>query len=97
MVTEIAQFRAQEGKADELQAGFERGLEVIRRAEGCQSARLLRGIEDAALFVLEIQWQTIEHHTVTFRGGPLFGEYRSHIAGLFVDPATVSHYQTIAE
>jgi quinol monooxygenase YgiN len=95
MVTEIAEVTAQPGKAEELQAGLLRGLQVIRRGEGCRSAALRRCIEDGNRFILEIEWETLEHHTVTFRGGPLFPEYRSHITGLFVDPIVAGHYETI--
>ncbi len=95
MVTEIAQFRAQPGQAEALQAGLLAGMAVIRRAEGMRSIALRRAIEEPELFLYEIEWETLEHHTVTFRGGPLFPEYRSHIAGLFVEPISVNHYQTV--
>ncbi len=96
MIVEIAEFTAQPGKTNELRAGLERGLEVVRRAEGCRSARLRWCVEDRDRFVYEIEWETLEHHTVTFRGGPLFAEYRSHINGLFVEPVVVHHYETLA-
>jgi quinol monooxygenase YgiN len=95
MIVEIAQFRAQPGKAEELQAGFLKGLEVIRSGEGCLSAVARRGIEDPDTFVLEVAWETLEHHTVKFRGGPLFPQYRSHINGLFIDTPTVNHYEEV--
>ena len=95
MVTEIAQFRAQPGKAEALQAGLVAGMAVIRRAEGMRAITLRRALEDADLFIYEVEWETLEHHTVQFRGGPLFAEYRSHIAGLFVEPVSVTHYARI--
>lgn len=95
MVIEIAQFRAQPGKAEELRAGLLRGIEVVRRGEGCRSAVLRRCVEDPDLFHFEIAWETLEHHTVTFRGGPLFPEYRSHITGLFIEPVTVNHFEAV--
>jgi heme-degrading monooxygenase HmoA len=95
MVTEIAQFHAPPGKAEELQVGLVAAMAVIRRAEGMRSITLRRGVEDPDLFIYEIAWETLEHHTVTFRGGPLFAEYRSHIAGLFLDPVTVNHYALV--
>ncbi len=97
MVTEIAEVTAQPGKAEELRAGLLRGLGVIRMADGCRSAALRRGIENPDRFILEIEWETLEHHTVTFRGGPLFTQYRSHITGLFVDPIVARHYETVTE
>lgn len=95
MVLEIAEFNAQPGKADEFQAGLIQGMEVVRRAEGCRSVTLRRCIEDPNRFIAEIEWETLEHHTVSFRGGPLFAEYRSHITGLFVDPIVARHYETV--
>lgn len=95
MVTELAQFTAQSGKAEALEKGLRKGMEVIRRGEGCRAVRLRRCVEDPTMFLYEIEWESLEHHTVTFRGGPLFAEYRSHINGLFVDPPTVRHYALI--
>lgn len=97
MVKEIAQFTAQPGKAEALAAGLLAALPVIRGAEGCHSVTLRRQIEDPAIFVAEIEWETLEHHTVKFRSGPLFAEYRSHIAGLFVDPIVARHYEIVEE
>jgi hypothetical protein len=70
---------------------------VIRRGEGCLSAVLRRCVEDRDLFHYEIAWETLEHHTITFRGGPLFAEYRGHINGLFVEPPTVNHFEAVSE
>jgi quinol monooxygenase YgiN len=95
MVLEIAQLNAQPGKAEELAAGLLAALPVIRGSEGCLSATVRRQIEDTNAFILAIEWATLEHHTVTFRGGSRFAEYRSHIAGLFVDPIVARHYVVV--
>ena len=47
------------------------------------------------MFLYEIEWETLEHHTVMFRGGPLFTEYRAHVAGLYVEPIAVRHYEML--
>ena len=96
MVTEIAQFTAVAGKAEELRAGLQRAMDVIRGAEGNQGITLRRCVEDPDAFIYEIQWTTLEDHTVKFRGGPLFAQYRSHITGLFVEPVSARHYETVA-
>ena len=95
MVTEIARFRAQPGKSDDLAAGLSRGLKIIQGAEGCLSARLCRCVEDSSVYIYEIEWETLAHHTQTFRNGPLFAQYRSQINGLFVEPVDVNHYETL--
>src|SRR5262245_34790743 len=95
MVLEIAELAAVEGKVEELRAGLLRGIEVIRRAEGCRSAQARRCVEEPGRYVLTIEWATLEDHTVAFRGGPLFAEYRSHINGLFAAPVVVRHYEVL--
>ncbi len=95
MVLEIAQITAQPGKEQALVDGLLAALPVIRGAEGCRSATVRRQIEDPTVLALIIEWETLEHHTVLFRGGPRFAEYRSHIAGLFVEPIVARHYDQV--
>lgn len=95
MVTEIARFRAQPGKADELANGLLKGAAIIKTAQGCQSIKVSRCIEDNQLFIFQVEWETLAHHVDIFRGGPLFAQYRSHITGLFVEPVDVNHYESI--
>jgi quinol monooxygenase YgiN len=97
MVTEIARFRAQPGKGDALAEGLARGLKVIQGAEGCLSAKLCRCVEDDQVYIFMIEWETLTHHIDTFRNGPLFAQYRSHITGLFVEPVDVNHNDTFQE
>jgi quinol monooxygenase YgiN len=94
MVIEIAEFTAAPGRGDELLAGLQRGVEVIRSAEGCIAARAAQSLEDPQACVLIITWRRIEDHLETFRKGPLFEQYRQHIAGLFAGEPRVRHYPT---
>lgn len=93
MVTEIAIFNALPDKEDELGQGILRGLEVIRQSPGCVSARVERCIERKGQYMLIVIWTSFEAHTVQFRGGPLFPQWRSHINGLFVESPEVFHYE----
>ena len=93
MVTEIAIFNALPGKEDELGQAILRGLEVIRLSPGCVSARVKRCIERKGQYMLINIWTSLEAHTVQFRGGPLFPQWRSHINGLFEESPSVFHYE----
>ena len=98
MVLEIAQYTVQPAQAEAFRtAMLTGGMPIIRRAEGCRSVTLRQQIENPQVFILTIEWETLEHHTVTFRGGPTFAEYRSTIAGLYEGAIAVAHYQQIAE
>ncbi len=98
MVLEIARYTVQAEKARAFRnAMLTGGMPIIRRAEGCHSATLRQQIEDPQVFILTIEWETLEHHTVRFRGGPSFADYRATIAGLYEGAIEVFHYQQVSE
>ena len=93
MVTEVAIFNALPGKEDELGQGIVRGLDVIRQHPECISANVARCIEQPGRYMLSVVWSSLEAHTLDFRGGPLFPQWRSNINGLFAPTPEVFHYQ----
>ena len=97
MVLEIADIRIKPGQ----QAGFEEAIQraiatVLSRAKGAQDWRVDRCIESADRYVLQIRWDTLEDHTVGFRGGPLFAEWRAIIGPFFASPPHVEHFERVA-
>lgn len=96
MVLEIALITAQPGKEQALLDGLAAALPIIEGSEGCRSVVVQRQVEDPRVVALLVEWETLERHTVQFRGGPRFAEYRSHIAGLFVEPIVARHYEQVA-
>ncbi|MBV9231020.1 MAG: antibiotic biosynthesis monooxygenase [Chloroflexi bacterium] len=93
MITEIAIFTAAAGKEDELGTAIIRGLETIRKHPECISAHATRCIEQPARYMVTVNWTSLEAHTVDFRGGPLFTQWRSHLTGLTNGSAEIFHYQ----
>jgi quinol monooxygenase YgiN len=93
MVTEIAVFNAVPGKEDELGLAIIRGLEVIRNHPECISSHSTRCLEQRGRYMLTNVWTSLEAHTVDFRGGSLFSQWRSHINGLYEGTPEVFHYE----
>ncbi len=93
MVTEIAVFIAVPGKEEALGQAIIHGLEVIRQHPDCISSRVTRCVEQPGRYMLTNVWTSLEAHTVDFRGGPLFPQWRSHISGLVEGNPEVFHYQ----
>ena len=50
---------------------------VASRAKGFRGYKVNKGIESPERYVLTILWETLEDHTVGFRQGPLFPEWRA--------------------
>ena len=93
MVTEIAIFTALAGKEEELGQGIIRGLAAIRQHPECVSVHATRCIEQPSRYMLTVVWSSLEAHTVDFRGGPLFPQWRANIEGLFEASPQIFHYQ----
>lgn len=93
MIVETAFMTVTPGREDEFLAALEDAKAVIAQAEGFQTIQIHRGIERPSTFMLSITWDTLEHHTVGFREGPLFPQWRAIIGPFFAEAPHVEHWQ----
>ena len=93
MILELVDLRIHPGKATEFQHALQRGLDqVITKAKGFSGYRINHGIESPDRFVLMFYWDTLENHTVDFRGSPAFAEWRTIVGPFFAAPPSVEHF-----
>ena len=98
MILEIADIRVTPGREAEFESAIQRGIaEVVTRAQGFRGFKVNRGVESPDRFVLMIFWDTLEDHTVHFRGGPLFAEWRAIVGPFFAAPPQVEHFTLVAK
>lgn len=96
MILEIVDIRIQPGKQPEFDTAIVRGVEsVIAKAKGFCGYKVHRGIESPDRYVLMIYWETLENHTVDFRGSPAFQEWRAVVGPYFAQPPSVEHFELI--
>ena len=96
MILEIADIRIPPGQNAAFDAAIQHGLEsVIAKAEGYRLHRVVKGIESPERYQLMIWWETLEDHTVKFRGGPLFPQWRAIVGPFFAGPPSVEHYTLV--
>jgi quinol monooxygenase YgiN len=81
MITEIAQ----------IEAGVAKAAPVFKRAKGCHGLTLEKSIEKPSRYRLFVQWETVENHTVDFRGSADFQEWRACVGQFFESPPVVEH------
>jgi heme-degrading monooxygenase HmoA len=94
MILEIADFRIHPGQQAEFEAAIAQGIAtVLSTSPGFISAKVERGIESPERYVLLIEWQALEDHTVGFRGGPLFPAWRAIVGPFFAAPPSVEHFE----
>jgi len=97
MVLEIAQIDVKPGMEAEFEAGVQKAVPLFRRAKGCGGMELQRSVERPSRYRLFVQWQTVERHTVDFRGSPDFAEWRKLVGHCFAQPPEVEHTQQVVE
>ncbi len=81
------------GQEEQFLAALEQAKAVLAQATGWREIRVQRGIERPSVFLLAIGWETLEDHTVGFRGGELFVQWRSIIGPYFAEPPVVEHWE----
>jgi heme-degrading monooxygenase HmoA len=98
MILEIADIRIRSGEQAAFDEAIQRGLStVIARAKGMKGYKVNKGIESPERYVLQIFWETLEDHTVHFRGGPLFTEWRAIVGPFFAAPPSVEHFDLVGK
>ena len=90
-VTEIAQIEVKPGMEAEFETGGRQTKPIFMRAKGCKGIALHRSIEKPARYRLIVQWETLENHTVDFRGSEDFKAWRACVAHCFATPPEVEH------
>ena len=96
MILEVADFRITPGKQAEFSEAIKRGVEtVIAHAKGFAGYKVNHSIESPDRYLLMIYWQTLENHTVDFRGSPAFGEWRAIVGPFFAEPPKVEHFELV--
>ena len=94
---EIADFAVLPGKEDEFAAAVREGLAYIAATPGFRSARVTRGVESPSRFVLLIEWDSLEAHTVGFRESENFARWRSVVGPFFDGAPRVEHFGDVPD
>lgn len=91
MIYEIAEIEVKPGQEAEFEANVAKAAPLFRRAKGCNGLELHRSIEKPSRYRLTVQWETVENHTVDFRGSSDFQEWRKLVGHCFAGTPVVEH------
>ncbi len=91
MVLEHALITVQPGTGSQFEEALGRARSVIAASPGFTSLTLHRFIETPDRYLLLVEWETLEHHTVGFRESEVFTEWRALIGPFFGPPPEVGH------
>ena len=98
MILEIADITIPPGQQAAFDEAIQRGLNtVISTARGFRGFKVNKGVESPERYILMIYWETLENHTVDFRQGPLFAQWRAIVGPFFAKPPVVEHFTLLAK
>jgi heme-degrading monooxygenase HmoA len=98
MILEIAEIRIAPGQQAAFDEAIQRGLTTVAsQAKGFRGWKVNKGIESPERYVLHIFWDTLEDHTIGFRQGPLFAQWRAIVGPFFAAPPVVEHFTLLAK
>ncbi len=97
MILEVVILNIIPGQEKEFEAAFETASPIIASMNGYRWHQLQHCMETQNRYLLLVQWQTLEDHTVGFRGSEQYQEWRK-LLHRFYDPfPTVEHYELVQD
>ena len=95
MILEVAILNVRAGQEDAFEAAFGTAQSIIETMPGYVSHQLQRCVETPNRYMLLVNWQTLEDHTVGFRESDAYQTWRA-LLHHFYDPfPVVEHYQPV--
>lgn len=98
MILEHADIRIDPLQSSAFEEAILRGVTtVIAHAKGFKGYKVNRSIETPGRYILNIYWETLEDHTVAFRGSDAFTQWRSIVGPFFAQPPVVEHLELVGK
>ncbi len=97
MIVEHALLPVAPERSADFEAAFVRARTIIAGMPGFRRLTLSRGVEQPGTYLLLVEWDTLEDHTVGFRGSDGYQEWRA-LLHHFYDPfPTVEHFEPVRD
>ena len=92
MVVEVVTLLVKPDEEDTFVEGFTKGVELIRAGDGCRGLRWGKRVEPELAYMVEIEWETIEHH-FEFRKTKDFEVFGGYFRPHLVEPPIIFHFE----
>ncbi|MFC4802893.1 antibiotic biosynthesis monooxygenase family protein [Neobacillus sp. GCM10023253] len=95
MILEAAMLQVKPGMEQEFEGAFRKASSIISSMKGYLSHKLQHCLEVKGKYLLLVQWETLEDHTVGFRESKEYQEWKK-LLHHFYDPfPTVEHFKKV--
>ena len=98
MILEHCDIQIDPSKQSAFEEAIVRGVEtVISKAKGFQGYKVNHSLETPSRYLLLIYWDTLENHTIDFRGSDAFADWRAIVGPFFMKPPVVEHMTLVSK
>ena len=97
MILEVAILTIKAGQAAQFEKDFAAAGEFIQSINGYIKHSLSKCIEHDNKYVLLVEWQKLEDHTVGFRQSPQYLQWKALLHHYYEPFPVVEHYEMVIE
>ena len=97
MILEVVILDVIPSREKEFEAAFREASGIIASMAGYVSHQLQHCLETQNRYLLLVQWETLEAHTVGFRGAPEYQEWKKKLHHFYDPFPNVEHYELTFE
>ena len=95
MILEAVMLQVRPGSETEFEAAFRQAGQYIAATPGYKRHELQRCLEVGGKYLLLVTWETLEAHTISFRGSAQYQEWKK-LLHHFYDPfPVVEHFEAV--
>lgn len=95
MILEVAVLDVKKGREVDFEQAFGQAQAIIRGMPGYISHQIQKCIEQQGRYILLVNWQSLEDHTIGFRGSEQYQEWKSLLHDFYDPFPEVQHYTSI--
>lgn len=96
MITEHALLPVTPGREDEFEIAFAEARAIITSMPGCRGLSLSRSIESPSTYLLLVEWERLEDHTIGFRQSEQYQVWSALLHHFYEPFPVVEHYLPVS-
>ena len=97
MILEVAVLNVKKGQELAFENDFKKASQYISSIEGYQSHTLQKCLEIPNQYILLVNWDDLESHTVGFKQSEVYLEWKKMLHHYYEPFPTVEHYEMVFE
>ena len=97
MITEHAILPVIAGRENNFEAAFDTARHIISAMPGFRGLTLSRSIESPSEYLLLVDWDTLEDHTIGFRTSESYQQWKALLHEFYEPFPVVEHFEKVSE